>query len=70
VDEQHQWVIRYAQGPAAQVGPFLTREAATEWAETYDRQLEAAKFSSPHGDRLPTEWHIGLLVHPGSLEWW
>jgi hypothetical protein len=61
---ENQWVIRYTQGPAAQVGPFPAKEAATEWAQTYKQKVSEIK------PFVPLTWHIGLLVDPGSLEWW
>lgn len=69
----HQWVIRYVQGPAAQVGPFPDRTAAEAWAQAYSDHLSdmVNQVLTPAARTLmPLEWHVGLLVHPLSLEWW
>lgn len=65
---EDQWVIRYAQGPAAQVGPFPSKEAAEAWAQRYAAEVTVA--APPRAPGMPLEWHIGLLVSPSSLEWW
>lgn len=64
---ENQWVVRFTQGPAAQVGPFPDKEAAEAWVQRYTDHLAEA---TPERAAMPLEWHVGLLVSPSSLEWW
>jgi hypothetical protein len=57
------WVIRYTVGPDL-VGPFDTKEAAEEWAASY--QVEYRGADGP----LTLVWDVEMLASPESLEWW